>query len=97
VEGGEPREIPAMVQGEVVARWSADGRSLYVYNFHGLPSKLFRIDLLTQRRELRKEFMPSDPAGLMEGMDVVLTPDEKSYAYGYPRNLSKLYLIDGLK
>jgi serine/threonine protein kinase/Tol biopolymer transport system component len=97
VEGGEPREIPAMVQGEVVARWSADGRSLFVYNFHELPSKLFRIDLLTQRRELRKEFMPSDPAGLMEGMDVVLTPDEKSYAYGYSRNLSKLYLIDGLK
>ena len=41
--------------------------------------------------------MPSDPAGVNIILPILLTPDGKSYVYGYRRMLSDLYLVEGLK
>ena len=41
--------------------------------------------------------MPSDPAGVIHIGPIVLTPDGKTYVYGYHRTLSDLYLTEGLK
>ncbi len=97
VDGGEPRPIPAIADEEVPLRWSGDGRSLYVSKFRELPARVFRIDLDTGRRVLWKELMPADPAGLEAIINILLTPDGKSYAYTYSRSLSDLYLVEGLK
>jgi Tol biopolymer transport system component len=97
VEGGEPRPVPGLDIGDAPLRWHADSRSLYVYRRGDLPAKVYRVDVSNGRKEFWKEFLPPDPAGI-EVIDVgALTPDGKSYAYSYSRNLSELYLIEGLK
>ena len=74
--------------------WGGDGRSVYLENLE--PStKVFRVDLETGRRTLWKEFIPSDPSATIRR--ILLTPGGKSYAYAQNRNLSELYLVEGLK
>ncbi len=97
VQGGAPRQIPGVSPGEVPIRWSKDARSLYVLRPGGLPARVYRLDISTGRRELWKEILPADRAGMREVWPVLMTPDAKSYVYGYSRYLTDLYLVDGLK
>jgi hypothetical protein len=39
--------------------------------------------------------MPADPAGVYRVMDVVITADDRAYAYGVWRNLSTLFVSTG--
>ena len=41
--------------------------------------------------------MAPDPAGIWLISPVVVTPDEKSYAYSFTRSLADLYVVDGLR
>jgi hypothetical protein len=59
--------------------------------------RIFRVDLETGRWELWKEIAPAETAGASVGGIVFMTPDGKSYAYGVSRDLSQLYLVEGLK
>jgi hypothetical protein len=68
-----------------------------VYKRAELPAKVYRVDLATGRKEFWKEFMPADPAGVNNLAPILRTPDGKSYVYSYRRELSELYLVDGLK
>jgi len=97
VEGGEPREISGLDPDDAPTQWGSDSRSLYVYKRAELPAKVYRLDLATGRKEFWKEFMPSDPAGVNNLAPILRTPDGKSYVYSYRRELSELYLVDGLK
>jgi serine/threonine protein kinase/Tol biopolymer transport system component len=95
VDGGEPRPIPGLARGEIPAGWDADGRALYVRNFGQTPIKVFRVDVSTGQRQLWKEIPVPPQAGLTELF--TMTPDGKSYAYGYYTNTSDLFLVVGLK
>jgi Tol biopolymer transport system component len=94
VEGGEPRQINGLEQGEAPIGWSPDGTSLYLES--GIPSRVFRVDLQTGRRQLWKELAPPDPIGI-HYVGPKFTPDGKTYAYAYARTLTDLYVIEGLK
>jgi hypothetical protein len=95
IDGGESRPIPGIEAGEWPIGWSADGRSLYL--FRGLATLVNRLDLVTGRRELLHELVPPDQAGVLPGASLSVSADGKSYAYSFIRNLSELYLIEGLK
>ncbi|MBI3664907.1 MAG: serine/threonine-protein kinase [Acidobacteria bacterium] len=97
VEGGEPRAIPGLAPEDVPFQWGADDRSLYVSQRGKLPTSVYRLDLSTGRKELWKQFMPGDPAGMDGISSPLMTSDGKAYVYGYYRALSKLYLVEGLK
>ena len=96
VEGGTPRLVPGIAAGDVPFRWS-DERSLFVGRLGELPVRVYRLDLSTGRKQLWKEIKPDDLVGVKYLPRIVLTPDGRSYAYSYYRNLSDLYLIEGLK
>jgi serine/threonine protein kinase/dipeptidyl aminopeptidase/acylaminoacyl peptidase len=97
VDGGEKRLVAGLLKTDFVWRnWSEDGRFVYAWNPIELPFRVFRVDLITGRREPWKTIAPQDPAG-MWAADVILTPDGKSYAYNCKRRLADLYLVDGLK
>jgi Tol biopolymer transport system component len=95
--GGEPSAIPGLTPEDTPTAWSADGRFLYVYRRRELPAKVYRLDVTTGRKELWKELMPADAAGVLNISPPLVTPDGKSYAYSYGRTLSDLYLVEGLK
>jgi dipeptidyl aminopeptidase/acylaminoacyl peptidase len=97
VAGGDPQPIPGLNPGEQPVTWSADGRSLYIYQPGELPARVFRLDIKTGQRTLWRQLMPSDPAGVETIGPILLSPDAKTCVYGYHRTLSDLYLVEGLK
>lgn len=97
VEGGTPNQIPGFQSEDSVIRWSADGKSLYVYNREVFPIRIYRLNISTGRRDLWKEIFPPDQAGVPWGAVVLLTADGKNYFYSYNRELNNLYLAKGLE
>lgn len=95
IGGGDARLVARLLPGESPAQWAPDGRSLYVGG-HGTSMRVDRVDLSTGRRMSWKTFSVPDPAGVSV-YGLVMTPDGRSYAYGYVRILGDLYLIDGLR
>jgi len=91
------RDLPGFEPGDVVIRWSADGRALFVFKRNELPARVFRLDLETGGRTPWLELMPADPAGVSRISVVQMTPDGKTYAYNVSRQLSDLYLVKGVK
>jgi len=92
-----PRPVSGATPSDVLIGWHSENRMLYVFQRGELPTKIYRLDVETGRRELWKELIPADMTGVTNRPQIKITPDGKSYAYSYYRNLSQLYLIEGLK
>jgi len=100
IDGRTSTPIPGIATGETPLRWSSDGRALYLCDSEDLTSKIYRLDLSTGRKELRKELVP-DPVGFVEFEDwqggIQITPDGRSYVYTYWTALRDLFLAEGMK
>ncbi len=97
LDGSSPRSLPGLEAGEYPLRFTPDGRTLYVWKRGDVPVRVFRVDVETGRRELWKELLPADPAGVERISNVLVTPDGKGYAYCYARLLSDLFVVEGLR
>jgi hypothetical protein len=99
LEGGTSRPIPGVAPGERPLRFTADGRSLFLRTDaqRDLPAQVFRLDVATGRREIWKELMPGDPAGITLLAPSAISEDGKTVLFIYGRSLADLYLADGLK
>jgi len=97
VDNGNPRPIPGFPEGDAPVAWTADGRSIFLYRPGDLPAKVYKLDLATGQKQLWRELMPADNAGVTDIGPILITPDAKSYVYEYGRTLSDLYLVEGLK
>ncbi len=95
--GGEPSAIPGLTAEDNPTGWSAEGRFLYVYRRRELPAKVYRLEVATGKKEPWRELMPFDAAGVVNISPPKIAADGQSYAYGYVRTLSDLYLVEGLK
>ena len=95
-EGGEPTAIPGLVGG-IQFGWTADGRSIFIRRRGDPPFKISLVDVRSGRPETWKELSPPDTAGVTDVLALAVTPDGKSYAYSYTRNLADLYVVEGLK
>ncbi|MEP6993714.1 MAG: WD40 repeat domain-containing protein, partial [Acidobacteriota bacterium] len=96
VDGGEARAVPGVDSDDRVIRWDAKGDALFVAKGGLAPLRIDRLVLATGSREPWREITPADPSNVI-GIDVKLTPDGKSYAYSALRELSSLYVVDGLR
>ena len=97
VSGGEPQTIPHSKDLDLI-QWTPDGKFLYASIGGSIPARLVRVEVATGRREPWKDLAPAGLSGLIEISQVCVTPDGKSYAYGYGRaGISDLYVIEGLK
>jgi eukaryotic-like serine/threonine-protein kinase len=96
--GGPSRPIPGLEPGDRPLQWTSDGRSLFVgHRKRDLPARVFRVDAETGRREVWKELMPADAAGIQELGPWAISPDGETILFLYSRSLSELYLAEGLK
>ena len=95
--GGEPQALPGLLDNHRPARFSSDGKFLYVQEDQTIPMRIDRYDMATGKVDLWKELMVADAAGLNSISRVVVTPDGKTYAYSYLRILSYLQLVEGMK
>jgi len=62
-----------------------------------VPCTVYRLDVATRRKQVWKVLAPADPTGVPSIGRVQITPDARSYAYGHVRQLSELFLVEGLK
>jgi eukaryotic-like serine/threonine-protein kinase len=100
IAGGEPRAIPGIAAGELVYHYGADGRHLLIMVNEAtppFPRKVFRIDLASGKRELWRELAPADATGVSGCCALLVSADERSYAYSYSQGQSEMYIIEGLK
>jgi serine/threonine protein kinase len=97
VDGGAPRPVPGLQAGEFPLRFSPDDKYLYLWKRGDVPARVTRLEAATGKRDLWKDLMPADPAGVERISNVLLAPDAKSYAYCYARLLSDLFVVEGLK
>ena len=93
---GDARLIPGLEPGDLPTSWSQDGHSLFVYQTGEVPARVYRVDLAAGKRTLWKQLVPGDPAGVATIGPILVTPDGKSFVYGFHRTLADLYLVEGL-
>ena len=97
IDGGDPRPVVGLATGEKVLGWSSNGQTLYVRGADELPIRVYSLDPISGHKEIVKEVMPADRAGLILSPKILLTPDGKWYVSEMRRNLTTLFLANGLK
>jgi hypothetical protein len=97
IAGGEPQPIAGTTPQDRIDGWTADGKTVVVHRRGELPARVYKVDPFTGQKELWKEILPLDTAGLGDIGGVMLGKDGKSYVYGAGWILSDLYLVEGLK
>lgn len=97
IAGGQASPLSGVQPLEIVDQWSRDGSSVLVHNPAELPIKIYKVDILTGRREFFKEISPPDPVGITGIFHLRFSLDERTYAYSYNRDLATLYLLERFK
>jgi hypothetical protein len=97
LDGGPPRSISGLLPGEAF-HWTADPQFVYAYHGHETgPVKIYRLNIVNGQRQVFKEIIPSDEIGLCGLSKVSFSANGRAYVYGYVRQLSELYLVNGVK
>jgi len=86
--GEPPRVVPDLADAGTPLVWAADGRSLFVEQREVTAHTIYRFDLATGERELWKELVPPEEAGVVDMYNTLLTPDGKHYASPSPMSRS---------
>jgi eukaryotic-like serine/threonine-protein kinase len=95
IDGGPPRTVKARIPNN--GPLSGPGERYVIGSEKPeVPLKLYRYDIQTGEKKLWKELVPTDRAGVFNMTVFDVTPDERWYAYSYVRDLSDLYLVEGL-
>ena len=81
--------LPGDVSADAISSQVADGLD------RAKPLRVYRLELSSGRMELWREFSVSDIG--TGDLEVIPTPDGKSYVYGYKRYFSDLFIAEGLK
>ena len=99
---GVPQPVPTLTLRDIPLQWSSDGRFIYTVDRVDGPRsvdfQVFRVEIVTGRRELWKTLAPADPVGVEDHRErTVITPDARSYCYSYLRRLGDLFVVSGLQ
>lgn len=95
--GGDPRPVNGLEPGDIPIIWNKDGRSIYLYRTGEVPAKVYQLELATGKKTIQKQIVPLDTTGVSTIGPIQVTPDGKTYVYGFHRTLGDLYLVEGLK
>ena len=96
VDGRDLRPVHGMQQGDALSGWYRDSNALVVFDRNVLPAPVDVLDIRTGARTALLKLMPPDPVGISGVQGLVLSTDGGAYAYNVIRQLSELYVIDGV-
>jgi serine/threonine protein kinase len=97
VVSGDAKPVVGWMPEDIWITWATDGKSAFVYRDERTSAPVYRLDVTSGKRELVRTLEVGDPAGLTAIPNVRFTPDGKAYAYSYSRELSDLFLVQGVK
>jgi eukaryotic-like serine/threonine-protein kinase len=95
LEGGPPAALP-LAPGDIPIRWTADGKSLFVYQDGESPIRVSLVELSTGRKRAWREFDACSRSGA-NVVSILLTPDGTSQVVACSQWLSNLYIMEGLR
>jgi eukaryotic-like serine/threonine-protein kinase len=96
-DDSEPRTVKGCLPGERVLAWSNDGGAIFVTGQGRTSLEIIRVNLESGERSAHHTIRPADPGGIMDLSPARITPDGQTYAYGYRRYLSDLFVVTGLR
>ena len=97
IDAGSPaREIKGIQPTERLLQVTDDGKIALVVNANGLTATVYRLHIDTGERQPVRTLEMHDPTGSFGITRVVTTPDGQSFAFNTLRDLSELYLLQGL-
>ena len=94
---GDPRIVNGMEPGDIPISWNQDSHSIYLSRTGEVPAKVYQLELATGKKTVWKQIVPVDATGVSTIGPIHMTPDGKTYVYGFHRTLADLYLVEGLK
>ena len=98
VDRGLPSRVIKGVQpADRLIQVTGDGKIAFAANVNALTATVYRINLETGQRQVVKTLVMKDPTGGFGITRVVTTPDGQYFAFNTLRQLSELYLLQGLK
>ena len=97
IGGGSAQPVPGLTAEDQVSLWSADGLSLYTSRGADIPLRIERLDISSGQRVLVREVAPTNRMGILHLSGVALADDTKSYAYGYLKMMSKIFVVEGAR
>ena len=97
IAGGQPRTERTKIPVLAFPQSGSNGHSVIGAEQLGVPMKLYRYDTVTGQKQPWKEFVPPDRVGVFIANVFDITPDARWYAYSYVRDLSDLYMVEGLR
>ena len=96
-DGGPPQTHKTVLPPIIYPQLVQTGRYVIGAPENSVPLKLYRFDAVTGQKQPWREFIPTDRTGVFFIAPFDITPDGRYYAYSYVRDLSDLYVVDGLK
>ena len=94
---GEPaRPLPGAKPGDIPIEWTEDNGGVFLVERTHTAVRIIRLDVVSGERKEWVVIRPGDPAGILDVMPVHITPDGQTYAYGYRRFLSDLFIATSL-
>jgi eukaryotic-like serine/threonine-protein kinase len=95
LDGGPPVPLPELGKNVVPVGWTADGQ-LWLRALRGVSSRMLRYDIRSRRTVEERTISPSDVTGFTDIGRVCITPDGRTVAFNYVKDLNNLYLLNGL-
>jgi len=93
---GATETIRELGPGDYAMRFDDSGRWLYVASGTGLQQRVDRLELKSGERSPWRALQPPDPTGIVFVGRPVVTTSGSRYAYSYIKQMSDLYVVDGL-
>ncbi|MFZ0198684.1 MAG: protein kinase [Candidatus Sulfotelmatobacter sp.] len=93
---GSARPIPGLESGFIPLQWSEDVSAVYGYRPGQVPTKVYKVNLVTGGKTFIQDLQPKTAVGVVSIAPVVLSRDASRFAYSYYQVSSVLYVISGL-
>jgi eukaryotic-like serine/threonine-protein kinase len=97
VDGSPIHEMKGLQEQDRLIQITTDGAEAFVANPNGLSATIYRVRLDTGERKLVKTLEMRDPTGGFGLTRALTTPAGQFFAYGTLRQLSELYVLQGLR
>ena len=98
IEGGEPREIKGLLEGDLPRDWHNDSQNIFVERPAGTDSvDIYDLNIATGQRKLWTQFSPSDKGAILSLRHPVITPDGAHALYVVQRIYSTLFVATGIQ
>ena len=96
-DGTDAAPIHGLGRGDTISGWYRGSGAIVVFDRNVIPAPVDALELKTGKRTPLLKLLPPDPVGISGIQGLKMSPDGSAYAYNVVRQLSELYLIEGLK